>query len=129
MPAELREFAQWAGQQLQGSPIEISRTLRKHQLKLADRQCRIAELSGRVQSMIVMLATSLYAARSRNEVVRQAAVVFCAKLQRDLSGRRPADREFRAVTQLGQAVAEGGFPQLAEFETDEILMKYKMRNT
>ena len=33
----------------------------KHQLKLADRQCRMAELSQRVQDLVVILATSLWA--------------------------------------------------------------------
>ena len=43
--------------------FEISATMRKHQLKLADRQCRMSELSLRCQDLITILCASLYGAR------------------------------------------------------------------
>ncbi len=124
MPGELAKYAAWASQQLQRSPLEIDGTMRKHQLKLADRQCRMAELSGRIQTMIVMLATSLYAARSEDQVMQQAAAVLCHELQGRLTGRRPSDRDYRAVSQLGEAIAEGGFTSIAEIDPQEIMMPY-----
>ena len=42
----------------------------KHQLRLADRQCRMAELSQRLQDMVVILATSLWAGRQSSEIVQ-----------------------------------------------------------
>ncbi len=45
MPGNLKAHAQFAAEQLAKSRLEISGTMAKHQLKLADRQCRMAELS------------------------------------------------------------------------------------
>jgi alkylation response protein AidB-like acyl-CoA dehydrogenase len=124
MPDNLKKHAQFAAEALQALPLEISGTMRKHQLKLADRQCRMSELSSRVQKLIIMLCTSLYGARQEDEVVRAAADVVCQDLARELIGKRPSDRYFRSVTQLGEQIADGGFKSLAGIETDEILMKY-----
>ncbi len=126
MPGKLGAYAQWACIQLQQSPLGISGAMRTHQLKLADRQCRMAHLSHRIQSMIVMLATAIFASRSDDEIIRHAAEVLCADIQRELTGRQPTDREFRAVTQLGEKIVDGGFQSLAGIDDDvtEIMMKY-----
>src|SRR5207245_835302 len=47
---------------------EISAAMTKHQLKLADRQCRMAELSSRVQDAITLLVTALHAHQKGDEV-------------------------------------------------------------
>jgi hypothetical protein len=99
--------------------------MRKHQLRLADRQCRMSELSSRVQKLVVMLATSLYASRQNDETVRMAADVLCQDLIRELTGRRPSDRYFRAVGELGSKIAAGGFASISGLHPDEILMKYE----
>ncbi len=96
----------------------------KHQLRLADRQCRMAELSQRIQDHVVMLASSLWAGRQSNEIVHAAAGVLCADLNRRLTGRRPSDSELRAVTKLGDAVASGAFEAIAGIDAGEILMPY-----
>lgn len=125
MPSRLREHAEFAAAGLQNSPLEISGTMRKHQLKLADRQCRMSELSLRIQKLVVMLCTSLYAARQEDEVVRDAADLLCQDLTRELTGRRPTDRYFRHATSLGATIAEGGFKSIAGLVPDEILMPYE----
>ncbi len=125
MPANLKEHAQFAASWLQSSPGEISGAMRKHQLKLADRQCRIAEISRRVQDAVVMLCSSLYASRQDDELVRDAADVLCRDMRRNLVGGRPTDSDFRAVTRLGEAVAEGRFKSIAGLKPDEILMPYE----
>src|ERR1700730_15968536 len=61
-------------------PQELSGAMSKHQLKLADRQCRMAELSQRVQDTIVMIVTALWAGGKKNEVLTQAADVVCDDL-------------------------------------------------
>jgi alkylation response protein AidB-like acyl-CoA dehydrogenase len=124
IPAPLRRHAQWAADGLQQIALELSGTMRKFQLKLADRQCRMAELSARVQKLVVILVTALHAATGADEVVVQAADVLCRDLTRDLTGRRPSNDDFRAVTRLGEAVAEGGFQSIAGLSPDEILMPY-----
>ena len=45
MPKSLREHAEFACEKLQRMALEISGTMSRFQLKLADRQCRMAELS------------------------------------------------------------------------------------
>jgi alkylation response protein AidB-like acyl-CoA dehydrogenase len=124
MPEALREHAIFAIRGLQSLPLEISSNLRKHQLKLADRQCRMSLLSAKVQKLVVMLATSLYAAKHNDELVRSAADIVCQDLTRELTGKQPSDRYFRAITTLGAAIAEGKFASIAGLSPDEILMKY-----
>ncbi len=125
MPARLRQHASYAAEQLQESPLKISGVMRKHQLKLADRQCRMSELSGEIQNLIVMLCTSLYAGRQEDEVVQQAADILCQDLQRTITRRKPTDRYYRAVTALGNTIADGGFKSIAGLEPDQILMPYE----
>ncbi len=124
MPDTLKAHAEYAVAQLQKSPLEISGTMQKHQLKLADRQCRMSELSARIQNMVIMLCTSLYAARQNDEVIQCAADVLCQGIHQQYTGRRPSDRYFRAATELGATVAEGGFKSIAGMKVDEILMPY-----
>jgi alkylation response protein AidB-like acyl-CoA dehydrogenase len=125
MPSTLRAHAEFAASVLQRSPLVIDRVLRKHQLALADRQCRMSHLSQRIQDAVVILATSLYAARHDDEIVRQAADCICQDLTRKLTGREPPDRYFRAVTCLGEQIASGGFHSIAGLQPDEILMPYE----
>ncbi len=124
MPESLKQHAMFAIDQLQKSSKQISGAMRKHQLKLADRQCRMSELSTRVQSMVVMLCTSLYAARQQDQVVVDAADVLCQQITLDLTGRRPPDRFYRDITRLGETITDGGFTSLAGIQSDEILMNY-----
>jgi alkylation response protein AidB-like acyl-CoA dehydrogenase len=103
---------------------EISATMVKHQLKLADRQCRMAELSQRVQDNVVILVTALYAHRQKNDTTNLAADILCQDLERRLTGRRPEDSYFKTVSQLADAVHGGGFEELTGVPRGEILMKY-----
>ena len=123
--AHLRDHAEFAARWLQHSSLEISGTMKKFQLKLADRQCRMAELSGRVQLAVVVLVTSLYAARHDNEVIRAAGDTVCTELRRRLSGGLPTDRYFQQVTSLGDAIAHGHFPGLNETPQAGLLMPYQ----
>jgi len=125
LPPALREHAQFAMGGLQSLPRQISAVMRKHQLRLADRQCRMSELSARVQKLVVMLVTSLYAARQNDELVRAAADILCQDLARELTGQRPSDRYFRALNDLGAQIAGGKFTPIAGLAPDTILMPYE----
>lgn len=127
LPGRLQEHAGFAAHWLQKSSLEISGTMRKFQLKLADRQCRMAELSGRVQLAVVILCTSLYAARKQDEVITEAADTICQELRRRMLGGLPADRYFKQVTMLGNAIAGGHFPGLDEAPQAGLLMPYSNR--
>jgi acyl-CoA dehydrogenase len=129
MPAELSKHAQFAVDALQRSRSEISAVMRKHQLRLADRQCRMAELSQRLQDLVVILITSLWAGRSEGEIVRSAADILCQDLTRKLNGSRPTDAYFRTVGRLGETIASGGFTEIAGIEAEAILMPYDNERT
>jgi alkylation response protein AidB-like acyl-CoA dehydrogenase len=124
MPDGLRRQAEFACEQLQAARLEISGVMRRHQLRLADRQCRMSEISARVQKMVVVLCTSLYAAAQQDEIVQLAGELICRDLSRELLGRRPSDRYFRSITQLGEMIVDGGFRAIAGIEPQEILMPY-----
>jgi alkylation response protein AidB-like acyl-CoA dehydrogenase len=125
MPKELAEHAEFACDRLQRMSLEISSTMSKFQLKLADRQCRMAELSQRCQDFITILATSLYGARQEDPMVRDAADVMCRNLRHKLLGRRPSNHYFRQATGLGARIAEGEFKSISGLAPDEILMRYE----
>ena len=99
--------------------------MRKHQLKLADRQCRMSELSARAQSLVVLLCTALYAGRQENELVRKAADGLCRTLTRQYTGARPSDRDLRDLTELGAAIADSPDGFTVGVEAPPILMPYK----
>jgi alkylation response protein AidB-like acyl-CoA dehydrogenase len=125
MPKPLREHAEFACDRLQRTALEISSTMFRFQLKLADRQCRMAELSLRCQDLITILTTSLYGARQTEPLVQDAADILCDNLRQKLLGRRPSNYYFRRVTELGAAIANGEFRSIAGVEADEILMPYE----
>jgi alkylation response protein AidB-like acyl-CoA dehydrogenase len=104
---------------------EISAAMVKHQLKLADRQCRMIELSQRAQDTIVMLVTALWGGRQQSEAAQAAADILCLDLRRKLTGERPGDRYFRDVGRLADLVLAGGFEALAGVHQAEILMRYE----
>lgn len=124
MPSALRTHAEFACRELQRMALEISSTMSKFQLALADRQCRMAELSLRCQDLITMLCTALYGARQDNELVRDAADLLCQELAQKYTGQRPSNSYFRQVTKLGARIAEGDFPGLEGIDGGEILMRY-----
>jgi len=125
LPPALAAHAEFAAAALDRGRLEISDTMFKHQLRLADRQCRIAELSQRLQDSVVILATALWASRQSSELVQAAADILCQDLTRRITGRRPSDAYFRAATKLGETVASGGFEAIAGIDAGEILMPYK----
>jgi hypothetical protein len=125
MPKPLREHAEFACDRLQRMALEISNTMSRFQLKLADRQCRMAELSLRCQDLITILTTSLYGARQSDTIVQDAAEIMCHNLRQKLLGRRPSNAYFRRVTDLGAAIAGGEFRSIAGVDADEIMMPYE----
>jgi hypothetical protein len=106
---------------------DLSGVLRKHQLKLADRQCRMSEVSQRVQDTVVMLVTALWAGRQRSEAAVMAADALCRDLRRRLTGERPSDDSFRQMGKLADLILAGGYEALTGVPADEILMRYEQQ--
>ena len=125
LPENLRAHAEFAARGLQKSRLWIDKLMTRHQLNLADRQCAMSELSQRIQDLVVMLTTALYAGKQNDEIVCAAADVLCQDLKRRLTGARPTNQYFRTVTKLGEQIAEGKFKALAGVEPAEILMPYE----
>jgi len=123
MPSRLREHAEFACLELQKSALEVDGLMRRHQLKLADRQCQMSELSLRIQSLIVVLCTSLYASR-QSELIQDAANVYCMGAANQYKGRRHSDRNYRDINKLGESIVEGGWKTFSNDTPDEILMQY-----
>ena len=124
MDPRLAGHLQFALDMCQKLALELSSAMRTHQVGLADRQCRMAELSQRVQDTITMLVVTHWAQRHGNGTIRLAAHVLCEDLRRKLTGDRPSDRYFRELGELADAVYAGGFEELAGVPRDEILMRY-----
>ena len=124
LPAPLAGHAHFAAKTLRRCRREIDGMMNKHQLRLADRQCAMAQQSKRVQDAVVMLVTALWAGRRKNEIVHQAADVICQDLRRALTGAKPSNSYYRTATALGERIAEDGFEAIAGIEADEILMPY-----
>ena len=105
--------------------MEIDDAMRKHQLRLADRQCRMSELSQRIQDTVALLVTAMWANQQKSEAITAAADILCQDIRRRLSGQRPTDRYFRDAGKLADLVIAGGFEAIAGVHQDEILMRYE----
>jgi hypothetical protein len=123
----LGDHLDFALEHFRRAPREISAVMRKHQLKLADRQCRMAELSQRLQDLVIILVTALWGHRQKDEISRSAADMLCQELRRKLTGERPSDRYFRDASKLADQIISGGFEAIAGVDRAEILMKYENR--
>jgi alkylation response protein AidB-like acyl-CoA dehydrogenase len=106
---------------------EVAWAVERYQLKLADRQCRMAELSQRVQDVVTILVTTLWGHRQTDEAAIAAADILCQDLRRKLSGQRPSDSYFKDANRLADVILKGGFEAIAGVPREEILMKYENR--
>src|SRR5262249_6964966 len=114
MDARLAHHLSFALDQLSRFPTEISGTMRKHQLKLADRQCRMAELSQRLQDVVILMVPALGGPGQKAETAVSAADILCQDLRRLLTGERPPDGYFRDCNKLAEAIIAGGFEGLGD---------------
>ncbi len=124
MNAALKAHVDFALEFLSDTPLELSQAMVKHQLKLADRQCRIAEMSQRAQDAIVILVTALWAHNEKNAVLEASADILCQDLRRKLTGERPSDSYYKAASKLADQIIDGKFPGLSEMAVQDILFKY-----
>jgi alkylation response protein AidB-like acyl-CoA dehydrogenase len=120
----LAEHLKFAQDMCQKCGDELSAAMIKHQLKIADRQCRMAELSQRVQDVIVMIVTLMWAHVQKKEIAIASADILCQDMRRKLTGQRPTDRYFKAVNELADKIIAGGFEELAGVPRQEIMMRY-----
>lgn len=124
MDAQFARHMSFALDLFGGYAGEISGTMQKHQLGLADRQCRMAELSQRVQDTVVLLTTALWGHRQQDEISRLAADMLCQDICRKINGHRPSDRYFADCARLADLIIERGWKLMADAPQADILMRY-----
>jgi hypothetical protein len=125
LPSRLAEHAQFAAKSLHKSRLEINKLMTTFQLSLADRQCSMAQLSLKIQDMVTILTTCLFAGKSDDGLVHMAADVLCQDMKLRITGGRPTGAYFRTVTKLGAEITDGGFSAIAGVDVPEILMSYE----
>jgi alkylation response protein AidB-like acyl-CoA dehydrogenase len=103
----------------------ISGTMQKYQLGLADRQCRMAELSQQVQDTVVLLTTALWGHRQTDQISRLAADILCQDLTRKLTGARPSDGYFADCVKLADRVIDEGWAAIKDAPAAKILLPYQ----
>ncbi len=124
MDPRLQEHINFCMGMLHDLPVELSQNMVKHQLKLTDRQCRIAELSQRVQDTIIMMVTALWAHGEGDPCTIAAADILCQDLTNKLTGSRPSDSYFKACGKLADMVIKGEYKVLDDVSTDDIVLGY-----
>ncbi len=124
MSGPLGEHASYASSELQRARFAVDGLMQKYQLKLADRQCAMADESLRIQNLVTMLVTALWAESNGSELHTQAADVMCQELRHRITGQKLEGKYFKTVTKLGAAIADGGYSDIAGITPEEILMKY-----
>ena len=117
---DLVKHANFAINGLQKSGQEISALMRKHQLRLADRQCRMSILSRKIQNLTTMMATVCYAFAKANPLTAQIADVSCENLRCKITGRHPTDSQIRKSVSLGEKLC------CDQVSQKSILMKYEI---
>jgi hypothetical protein len=120
----LKEHIEFAIDALHKSPFELTHAMIKHQLKLADRQCRIADMSSHIQNLITILVTACWANNESNPVCIAAADVLCHDLRYKLNGQRVSDSHYRRMNEVADMIIEQGYPGLEEIEPSPILFPY-----
>lgn len=124
VPPALARHVDFVLQMFRKFPRELSALMRRHQARLADRQCSIVEMSVRIQHTVAMLVTALWAARRSDPVEQAAADVLCQDIRRELLGERPADRYYRDCVRLADMILDGQFRLIDECPRYPILMPY-----
>jgi len=120
----LQRHVDFATKHFRALPRTVNGRLLKHQMKLADRQLVMINLSMEVQRTVTILAVCQHAQAMGDEATILAADVLCQDLIRKIKPALVSDKYMRDVTKLGQLVAEGKFKQLATTMHSAIIEPY-----
>jgi hypothetical protein len=103
---DLVRHAKFAIRGLQKSAWEISALMRRHQLGLADRQCRMSILSRKIQNLTTIMATVCYAFSKGDQLSAEIANVSCDNLVNKITGKHPTDAQIKKSVALGKKMGE-----------------------
>jgi len=118
LPESLATRAGQAWRELRLAATEIRQLRERFGPALADQQTRTVEVADRVLKSVVLLCTSLWAARSDDEILHLAAQV----LAQELSARRRDDDDHLAIDRLGEAIVDGHFAPLEGIDPAPVLL-------
>ena len=118
VPYDIGEDVAFAATELQSTGWELSSLMRKYQLKLADKQCRISLLSKKIQNLITIIVTSTYASAIDDDLTYRICKVSCDNLSNSINGSLPTDDQIRRSVRLGKELSN------RDVAFDSILMKY-----
>ncbi|MDR3612024.1 MAG: acyl-CoA/acyl-ACP dehydrogenase [Candidatus Obscuribacterales bacterium] len=120
----LKDHIEFAVKQLHSTPFELTHAMIKHQLKLTDRQCRIADMSERIQWMIIMLVTALWAHQDGDPIKQASADVLCQSIRYKLTGERATDEYYKTLVKLADQIVEKGYPGMNQVTVEKVLFPY-----
>ena len=123
LPPSLQAYVSVAAKELQATGKELSALMRKYQLKLGDKQCRISMLSRKIQNLVTVIVTCTYASMFDNDVITKTAEVACDNLCNSISGNNQTDEQIKRSVALGQQITHCAIMN-QETDFDDILMKY-----
>ena len=94
--------------------------MRKYQLGLADKQCRMSILSRKIQNLITIMVTVCYAYAKADPMTAHIADISCENLKNKITGKHPTDEQIRKSVRLGEAI----FYRRGKSGYESILMQY-----
>lgn len=125
MDARLAKHVAFALKNFRALKMKVHNTMTTYQMKLADRQCIMVDLSMEVQRTVTILAAAQYAHSRGDEATILAADVLCQDLTRKIKPSRESANYFRSCVKLGQLVAEGKFKQIENTADSALLRTYE----
>ncbi|MBU6453065.1 MAG: acyl-CoA/acyl-ACP dehydrogenase [Cyanobacteria bacterium REEB67] len=125
MDPRLARHVAFALKNFRALKIKVNDTMITHQMKLADRQCIMVDLSMEVQRTVTILAAAQYAHGKGDEATILAADVLCQDLTRKIKPGRESASYFRTCVKLGQLVADGKFEQIEKTADSALLRTYE----
>ena len=120
----LKEHLDFATQRLTELPAILSNNMIKHQLKLADRQCLIAQLSSQVQDTITIIVSILYAHNQGDEGLKLASDFLATCLTYKATGKLPDSAYYKKAKNLAECVLEGKFSNIQNITANGIVFPY-----
>ena len=116
---DLVSHAKFAIRGLQKSAWEVSALMRRYQLGLADRQCRMSILSRKIQNLTTIMVTVCYAFSKGDQLIAEIANVSCDNLVNKITGKHPTDSQIKKSVALGKKISE---KEIASYGS--VLMRY-----
>ena len=124
VPVKLWHHYQFAASQLKKADVEIDKIMRKHQLKLADRQLCMSMLSHKIQKLITMMVLISYVSKiEEDELYIDIADVALDNLSNKITGKHPSNHQNKKAVKLGARISDSDF--VGDIEPYDILMPYK----